>query len=115
MSDPKKLLVITSVTSEDVAIQLAQELLENYVAACINIVPKVRSIYRWKGNITDDHESICIIKTREDKFDEVKKIIELVSGYDIPEVLAFEIKDGAEQFLTWVDANLSVPDEAEIS
>ena len=115
MSDPKKIIVVTSVTSEDVAIQLAQELLENYVAACVNIIPKVHSIYRWKGEICDDHESICVIKTREDKFAEVKGIIEAVSGYDIPEVLAFEIKDGAEQFLSWVDANLDLPDEAEIN
>jgi periplasmic divalent cation tolerance protein len=113
MAKDEKLIVITSVSSEDIAIQMAQELLETYNAACINILPKVHSIYRWKGRITDDFESILIIKTRSDRFADVKKVIEATSGYELPEILAIPVKKGSKEFLEWIDINLEPAEGAE--
>lgn len=104
MEDKQKLFVVTSLSSEDVAIQLAQELLENQFAACVNIIPHVRSIYRWKGNIVDDREAITVIKTRSDQFDSVSEIIHNISGYEVPEILAFKVAKGSKAFLNWIDS-----------
>lgn len=109
MGDKQKIVVISSVTSEDVAIEIAEELLEQYAAACINILPKVHSIYRWQGEVCDDFESVLVIKSRKDKFEQVKSIISELSGYECPEILSFEVDDGAKQFLQWVDLNLAIP------
>lgn len=106
MPHTDKLVIITTVNSEDIAIELAQELLENYHAACVNIFPKVRSIYRWKGDICDDRESFLIIKTRADQFDAVTKLITTIGGYECPEILAFNVDKGGKQFLEWIDAAL---------
>jgi periplasmic divalent cation tolerance protein len=92
---------------------MAQELLETYNAACINIIQKVHSIYRWKGRITDDFESVLIIKTRSDRFEDVKKVIEATSGYELPEILAIPVKKGSREFIEWIDANLEPSEEVE--
>lgn len=114
MAEHKKIIVVTSVSSEDVAISIAQELLENYHAACINIIPRVRSIYRWKGQITDDRESVLIIKSRQDHFTQVRATIEALSGYECPEVLSFIVDSGSAQFLEWVDLNLDPRKSAKV-
>jgi periplasmic divalent cation tolerance protein len=113
MGDNQKIVVISSVTSEDIAIHIAEELLEQYAAACINILPKVHSIYRWQGQVCDDFESVLVIKTRKDKFSQVKAIISELSGYECPEILAFKVDDGAKQFLQWVDHNVELPSSKE--
>lgn len=106
MTHSDKLVMITTVSSEEIAIELAQELLENYQAVCVNILPKVRSIYRWKGEICDDRESFLIIKTRADRFDDVTRLIATVGGYECPEILALNIDKGGKQFLEWIDSVL---------
>jgi periplasmic divalent cation tolerance protein len=104
MSERTKIIIISSVASEEIAIDIAQTLLEERCAGCINIVPKVRSIYRWKGEITDDRESMMIIKTVEDKFEEVNAILEEKSGYETTEVLSFDVKRGSKAYLDWVES-----------
>lgn len=107
MSELQKILVITTVASEEIALNLAQELVENYFAACVNINEHVRSIYRWKGKVCDDRECLLIIKTRIDKFEAVKEIIKTVSDYEVPEIIAFPITKGSKAFLNWLDACLN--------
>lgn len=107
MISENKIIIISSVDSEDTAIKIAQILLDNYLAACINIIPKVHSIYRWKGEITDDRESILLIKTVDEHFSGVESILNKHSGYEVSEVLSFDIKDGSEPYLKWVEENLT--------
>jgi len=106
MDDKNKLVVVTSVGSEEMALEIAQELVEGRTAACVNLIPSVRSVYRWKGKVCDDRESLLIIKTRKDRLDDVKETIFGIIDYECPEVIAFDIVDGSEQFLAWVDACL---------
>ena len=113
MAKKDKIAIFTTVSSEDVALQIAQELMGQYLAACVNIIPKVHSVYRWQGEVVDDHESMLIIKTRIDKFAEVKDVIKAVGGYEVPEVLYFKIENGAKEFLDWIDVNLEIPDKPE--
>jgi periplasmic divalent cation tolerance protein len=106
MGAEEKIIVLTSVGSEDMALDIAQELVEKRAAACVNMIPRLRSIFRWKGKVCDDRESFLIIKTRKDNFEKVKEIITGIIDYECPEILALTIAEGAPKFLRWIDSCL---------
>ena len=82
-------------------------------AACVNIVPGVRSIYRWKGKICKDGELLLIIKTLEGEFEGVEATIKELHSYELPEILAFNVTRGEKGFLGWISN--SVDKDAEFS
>jgi len=86
----------------DVPASIARTLVDEKLAACANLVPNVRSIYRWKGKVCDDAEVLAIIKTTEDRFDALRaRLIEL-HPYDCPEVVAVRVAAGHDDYLRWV-------------
>lgn len=101
--DLSKVMVVSTVATEEIAINCAQVVLESNLAACVNIVPKIHSIYRWKGQIVDDRESMLIIKTVKGCYEDVRDVLEECSGYEVTEVLCLDIADGAEAYLKWVE------------
>lgn len=103
MEADEKIIVLTSVGSEDMALNIAQELVESRSAACVNMIPRLRSVYRWKGKVCDDRESLLIIKTRRDHFDQVMKTIIKIIDYECPEIIALPVVTGSEKFLSWID------------
>ncbi|HUX07634.1 MAG TPA: divalent-cation tolerance protein CutA [Acidobacteriota bacterium] len=103
MAADDKIVVLTSVGSEDMALDIAQELVENRCAACVNMIPRLRSVFRWKGKVCDDHESLLIIKTRRDTFDQVVETITEIIDYECPEIIALPVLEGSEKFLNWID------------
>ncbi|HOM95701.1 MAG: divalent-cation tolerance protein CutA [Candidatus Methanofastidiosa archaeon] len=96
------LLIISTVPNEDMARDLSKILLEKRVAACVNIIPKVRSNYWWNGSIENSEEIILLIKTTEDKYDQLEDLIRKNHPYEIPEIIAFEIKKGFNKYLNWI-------------
>ena len=120
MKAKDKLVVLTSVGSEDMALEIAQELVEGQLAACVNIIPRLRSIYHWKGKICDDRESLMLIKTRDDCFEKVKETITDIIDYECPEIIAFRVASGGKNYLEWVDAcvegreGIDVPDDEKV-
>jgi len=96
------LLIISTVPNEDVARNLSKILLEKRVAACVNIIPKVRSNYWWNGSIENSEEIILLIKTTEDKYDQLEDLIRKNHPYELPEIIAFEIKKGFNKYLNWI-------------
>jgi len=86
----------------DEATALARALVDESLAACVNIVPAVRSLYRWKGGICDDEESLLIIKTDSGRFEELKERIERLHSYEVPEVIALPVVAGAPRYLAWL-------------
>ena len=72
------------------------------MAACANIVPRIRSIYRWKGKIYDEQEFLIIIKTRTSLFDAVQKRVKELHSYEVPEIVSFPVALGLPQYLEWV-------------
>lgn len=97
------LLIISTVPNEDMARDLSKILLEKRVAACVNIIPKVRSNYWWNGSIENSEEIILLIKTTEDKYDQLEDLIRKNHPYEIPEIIAFEIKKGFNKYLNWIE------------
>ncbi len=92
----------TTTNSEKEAKKLAQQLVQDRLAACVNIVPKIRSFYEWDGEIHDDTEYLLIIKSPKSKLDLVKGFIDQVHTYEVPEFISFEITDALPDYLQWV-------------
>jgi periplasmic divalent cation tolerance protein len=96
------IVVVTSVGTEDQALDIAHALVRNHRAACVNIVPNVHSIYRWKGRICDDGEFLLLVKTRAREFDGVREAILKLNTYELPEVLAYRVDDSSPAFAAWI-------------
>jgi periplasmic divalent cation tolerance protein len=87
----------------DQAVALARVLVEERLAACVNIVGAVRSIYRWEGRIDEDDEVLCLVKTRRELFAALTARVHALHPYEVPQILAFEIVDGSPAYLAWLD------------
>ena len=101
-----KILVMSTCAAEADAERLARALLDARLAACVNVVPGVRSFYRWKGEIESEVEFMLIIKTSRDLFPALRAEIEKLHPYEVPELLALPVLAGAENYLSWLQANL---------
>ena len=104
-----KIVVLTTCDSEKHAAQLARHLVEHRLAACVNILPKARSIYRWQEKIEDAGEWVLFIKSRRDLFAALRAEIQKIHNYEVPEVIAIPIVDGSEAYLGWLDGQLTKP------
>jgi len=104
-----KIVVLTTCDSEMLAEQLARHLVEQHLAACVNILPKARSIYRWQEKIEVAGEWVLLIKSRRDLFTALRTEIQKLHTYEVPEVIAIPIVDGSETYLAWLDEQLTTP------
>ncbi len=102
-----KIVVLSTCDSEEKAAQLARELVEQRLAACVNIVAGARSIYKWQGKIEDTEEWVLVIKSRGDSFEKLREAIMRLHSYEVPEVIALPVVDGSAAYLEWLDRELS--------
>ncbi|MEM9557049.1 MAG: divalent-cation tolerance protein CutA [Acidobacteriota bacterium] len=100
------IVVVTTVGAEDQANELARELVGRRHAACVNIVHGIKSVYRWQGKICRDGELMLVIKTLRSEYEAVAKTIRELHSYELPEILAFDIIQGDESFLSWIEGSL---------
>ena len=111
------IVVVTTVGTEEQAYQIAGELVARRHAACVNILPGIRSIYRWKGKICKDGELLLLIKTLEEEFEGVAATIRELHSYELPEILSFDVTHGEPSFLDWlrsgIDKDADFSDEVE--
>ncbi len=98
----KARLALTTCADSESASRLASQLVERRIAACVNILPGIRSIYRWQGKIEDDAECLLIIKTVADRVADLKKSIDELHSYDVPELVVLPIEAGAASYLQWI-------------
>jgi periplasmic divalent cation tolerance protein len=101
-----KIVILCTCASEEEAERLARSLLDARLAACVNVLPRARSFYRWKGAVESAEESLMIIKTSRGLFEQARILLETAHSYELPEVLALPVVDGAETYLAWIDSNL---------
>lgn len=95
----------STIDSEKEALKIAKALVESHLAACVNIIPKVTSVYEWKEEICEETELLLIIKTQQARLKELKAALEDLHPYDVPEFIALPIVDGLPDYLGWVLAN----------
>ncbi len=97
-----KVVVLVTCGSNEEAERIARVLVEAQLAACVNILGPVRSIYRWEGKLNDDQEVLLLIKTSRSLFDQVRRAVEKAHSYEVPEVICLPIIDGASNYLNWL-------------
>ena len=98
-----KRVVLTTAGSVDQARRIAEGLVDRKLAACVNIVPRVVSIYRWKGKTEEAEEWLLWIKTTEKKFPRVRETIKELHSYELPECLSLPVDDGCPAYFKWLD------------
>jgi len=96
------LLVFTTLPSPDKAAEVARTLVEERLAACGNVLPAVRSIYKWQGKMQDENEVMLLLKTREEQLERLKLRILELHPYEVPEVLAIPVESGYRAYLEWI-------------
>ncbi len=94
-------IVLATVPSKEVGVQLARELVDRKMAACVNILPAT-SVYRWEGKVREDEEHLMVIKTRRTFVDDIRDLFDEQHPYDLPEVIALEVEDGSADYLNWI-------------
>ena len=103
---PEPLVVLVTVGSEQEAEEIAKSLVKNLLAAAVNVVPGVTSIYRWEGVIQHEQEWLLIAKTRRDVLDEFIDCVLELHSYDVPGIVALPLVGGNEAYLRWLDRSV---------
>lgn len=102
MSKPSQILVVLVTCPPDQAEVLAATLVEARAAACVNIIPAMRSVYRWKGQVRKDGEALLLIKTSAGRFSALKELVLKHHLYELPEIIAVNVEQGHAPYLSWV-------------
>jgi periplasmic divalent cation tolerance protein len=102
-----KIVVLSTCGSEEEAARIARLLVDERVAACVNIVPGVRSFYRWQGKVESSGEWMLVVKSTRDRFEDLRAAIEKEHSYEVPEVVALAVVTGAANYLNWIDGCLA--------
>jgi periplasmic divalent cation tolerance protein len=100
--EPTEIVVMVTTANEEEAVRIGRALVEANLAACANIVPRVRSVYRWEGKLADEQEALILIKSRVELFGSLEREIVRLHSYSIPEVLAVPITAGSAKYLNWL-------------
>lgn len=101
-----KIVVLSTCATEEEAEKLARVLVEARVAACVTMVPGVRSVYRWQGAIESAAECLLIIKSSRQLFEPLRMALEEAHVYDVPELLAVPVVEGSANYLNWLEGQL---------
>ena len=103
MTGADRIIILITAGSEEEAHRIAQLLVKKKKAACVNIVPTVDSVFRWKGRVDSARESLLLVKTRASLLSEIISLVKEAHGYEVPEIIALPIVGGSEEYLKWLD------------
>lgn len=99
-------LVLTTAANEAESKRIAQELVERRLAACVNIIPRIQSVYRWEGKVEAVEEYLLLIKTTKSRAAKVQGAIREVHSYDLPECIVISMHGGSTEYLKWIEASV---------
>ncbi|HEX7508707.1 MAG TPA: divalent-cation tolerance protein CutA [Polyangia bacterium] len=102
-------VVFVTAPSAKVAANLAKALVIEKLAACVNILPGLRSIYTWEGKVCDEEEVLCVLKTRRALFETVRDRVTALHPYQVPEIIALPLVDGSAPYLAWLRDETHAP------
>lgn len=104
----KAVVVLTTWPADREAAALAQILVSEGLAACVNVLPEMRSVYRWKGRVEDEAERQLVIKTAASRVDALRDRLSQLHPYEVPEFLVIESSGGSEGYLGWMEESLEL-------
>lgn len=96
------IVVLVTTSSEEEATSLGKLLVEQQLVACVNVLPKVKSIFQWEGKISEEEEYLMILKTRKPLFKALEETIITQHSYEVPEIIAMPIEVGSQSYLSWI-------------
>jgi periplasmic divalent cation tolerance protein len=102
----ERLLVLSTVGNAEDAERIARALVERRLAACVNVVPGLTSVYRWKGGVQAEPERLLLIKTRAQRFEALRQALVELHPYELPEVVAVPLEGGHAPYLAWLDESV---------
>lgn len=102
-------VVFTTTGSAEEARTIARTLVDQHLAACVNIVPQIESIYRWEGKVESAQECLLLIKTTAACFPAVREAIHAGHSYELPECICLPVEQGSEGYLKWIEAGVEAP------
>ena len=108
MKEASQVVVLITAANEEEARSIAEPLLNQRKAACVNIVPKVNSLFWWEGKLDSAQESLLIVKSRASLLPEIVEIVKKAHSYEVPEIIALPITGGNEDYLKWIDSEVEV-------
>jgi periplasmic divalent cation tolerance protein len=98
-------IILTTAGSQEEAAKIAHALVERRLAACVNIVPRIESVYRWQGKVETAQEWLLLIKTQAELFERVRDAVKELHSYDLPECVMLEVTAGSHEYLDWIAEN----------
>ena len=102
----EQLVVLMTAGSREEADQIANVLVTELLAACVNVLPGVTSVYRWEGEVQRDQEWLLVAKSTREVLDDLVRRVQALHSYDLPEVIALPVVGGSEAYLRWVDGEV---------
>ena len=103
----ERVVALTTVATAEDAERIARALVERRLAACVNVVPGVVSVYRWKGEVCRDEERLLVVKTRAEKLEALRDALVSIHPYELPELVALPVESGHGPYLAWLDESVS--------
>lgn len=97
------MVVLVTCGSEEEGLKIARTLVEERLAACVNLLPTIRSIYRWEGKTCDEKEWLLIIKTKKERFEDLEEKVKSLHSYSVPEIIGLPIVEGSSSYLQWLE------------
>jgi len=107
MKKEDPIIIITTTASPAEADKIAKYLVEKQLAACVNIIPKIKSHYRWKGEVVCDEEWLLIIKTITSAEQDIMEQIKILHSYELPEIIVLPISRGDREYLQWISESVA--------
>lgn len=98
----KVLIVLVTTASQKEAVRIGEKMVSAKLAACANVIPSIKSIYRWNGKIVKSGETLLMLKSTELRYQALEKAIKAIHSYKAPEIVALEIRAGLDQYMRWV-------------
>lgn len=105
--DMNEILILNTTDTRDLAEKIASALVDSHEAACVNIIPGIRSVYRWQGKVCDEEECLLLIKSSAEKFEAVRATIRRLHSYNVPEIIAVPVTAGDPDYLAWLSSSVS--------
>lgn len=103
MKKTDRIIILITAGSEEEAHRIAESLVKGKKAACVNIVPRLDSLFWWKGDLDSAQESLLLVKTKASLFPEIVELVKRTHSYEVPEIIALPIIAGSEDYLKWLD------------
>lgn len=114
MSDSGVVVVLVTGPDADTLMALAGRIVGEGLAACVNLIPRVRSVYRWDGEVEQDDEALAVVKTTRPAIKALRDRVHELHPYDLPEFVVLAVESGSDEYLGWVESSVRIaPDDRE--